>query len=720
DKSGKFQLHKNVDTAIKRLIFNYIGYQTKTINVTDGNVGEIMLLPEAQSLAESVVIGNNTTFKNGKRIVTPTTEQIEKSPTGFILLDNLNLPRLNIDIDKKSISAMGGGNVVMLINGREADRGEIVGLDPKTIINVEYSDIPSARFAGAAIVVNFIVKQVEKGGFLATDLTNGLTMIYGEDDFFVKFYNGASQFSVWYMPQFRDLKSQWRENEETFNLNNGTLTRREIGEPARFRYLFNNISFRYNYYTKKRMFDAAFTSEIENFPDNNFKSKLLANTSSDTLFMTDNSRNTSFTPRLRLYYQESLGANQTLYTSLTWNYNKRNYKREYEELLNNNTVENYFFSDVDEKQQVYNAIISYDNLIKLGKSGWVFNLMSSLKHSYINTKNIYNNQYQNISSEIDVHRTTADVLGLFSKNYSYIFGKIGLARNEHSTNEINVTKYNFYGTIGAKYQLSEKSSITTESYIRYNAPNLSDLNNISQFIDSLQIKRGNSYIRPAVDYGSFVFFMYENKKIRIVPKIEYKYTKNPIMENSYLEDQYVIRSIENHKNFQILRPEISASFNKIWNFLYIRFWFGLSHYISNGNTYKHTNNIFWTGGRINILYKKWQLIYEIWSKDSDSFFGETLQKSEGGDKLTLYYISKQFYLGIGCFNPIFAQARMNAQINYSAVAPYRRYEYMDNFKRGNGIFIKFVKTFKWGHEKDDVDVNAEDVKSESAILKGNK
>ncbi|MDR2125253.1 MAG: carboxypeptidase-like regulatory domain-containing protein, partial [Prevotellaceae bacterium] len=28
DKSGKFQLHKNVDTAIKRLIFNYIGYQT--------------------------------------------------------------------------------------------------------------------------------------------------------------------------------------------------------------------------------------------------------------------------------------------------------------------------------------------------------------------------------------------------------------------------------------------------------------------------------------------------------------------------------------------------------------------------------------------------------------------------------------------------------------------------------------------------------------------
>ena len=164
-------------------------------------------------------------------------------------------------------------------------------------------------------------------------------------------------------PQFRDLKSQWRDNEETFNLTNGTIQRKELGEPARFRYLINNLNFRYNYYKNDRMFDVVLAGEITNFPNNDFKSKLITNTSTDTLLMTDNSRNTAFTPRLRLYYQEPLGENQMLYISLSGNYNNRNYKRDYQEVLNNNTVENYFYSDVDEKQQAYNLSASYENNI---------------------------------------------------------------------------------------------------------------------------------------------------------------------------------------------------------------------------------------------------------------------------------------------------------------------------------------------------------------------
>lgn len=248
---------------------------------------------------------------------------------------------------------------------RTADREEIMSLDAKTVKNVEYSDIPTARFADASVILNFIVEQPVKGGSFLADLTNGITMVYGEDSFYAKFYNGASQFSIWYMPQFRDFKSQWRENEETFNLSGGTIKRKEIGETARFRYLIQNFNFRYNYFKNERMFDVSLNSEIENQPDNNFKSRLTTNSSMDTLFMTDNSRNTAFTPRLRLYYQESLGKHQFLYASLSGGYFQRNYKRDYQERLSDNTVENYFYSDVDEKQQAYNASLSYENIIDI-------------------------------------------------------------------------------------------------------------------------------------------------------------------------------------------------------------------------------------------------------------------------------------------------------------------------------------------------------------------
>jgi hypothetical protein len=719
-KSGNFILQKGSET-LNRLMFSYTGYQTKTISVTHGNVGEIIILSDTLALKESIVIASNTIFKDGKRIVTPTTEQLEKSPTGFILLDNLDLPRLNVDIVTNITSVLGGGNAVMLINGREADNHEIVGLDPKSIINVEYSDIPSARFAGAAIIVNFVVKRVEKGGRFVSDLTNGLTMIYGEDVFSAKFYNGASQFSVWYIPQFRDFKSQWRENEETFHLAGGTVHRKEIGEPARFRYLINNLNFRYNYYKNERMFDVSLRSEIENQPDNNFRSKLVTNTSIDTLFMSDNSQNTGFTPGLRLYYQEPLGDNQMLYASLSGGYAKRNYKRSYKEMLSDNTVESYFYSDVDEKQQVYNASLSYENIIDIGKHGWKREFSAALKHNYSTTENVYNNTMQSNSINLDVNNSEVGASLKFFKGKSYYRVGGALYRNQHSAGDINIENYNLYVTLSGKHALSKSNSLYADVMISYNDnPSLSDLSDVDQFIDTLQIQRGNSYLEIPKFYQGTIRYEFEIPKLFIFFQTKYNYTAKPVMESSFLENNYIIRTVENHKSFRRLSSYILINSTRLWNFLSFRIWAEAERNFSYGNTYKYTKNILSLYGRVNISYKKLQLIYEIWNRNSDTFWGETMTKSESSDKVSVVYVTPEFYIGIGCFNPIFAQARMDAQINYSAVAPYKRYEYMDTFKRGKGVFVKFVKTFKWGQQKSDVDVNASDVTMESAILKGKK
>jgi hypothetical protein len=719
NKSGEFILQKG-DDSIKRLIFSYTGYQTKTINVTQGNVGKIIILSDTLTLKEAVVIGSNITFKDGKRIIRPTAEQIEKSPTGFILLDNLDLPRLDVDIVKKSISVMGGGGVVMLINGREADNIEIIGLDPKTIINIEYSDMPSARFSGASVILNFIVKQVEKGGMLAADLTNGLTVVYGEDSFFAKFYNGASQFSIWYMPQFRDFKSQWRDNEETFYLNNSTIQRKEFGIPARLRYLVQNFNFSYNYFKDDRIFDVSLSSEIENYPDDNFKSKLVTNTSVDTLFMIDNSRNTAFTPRLRLYYQEPLGENQMLYASLSGGYAKRNYKRDYQELLNDNTVESYFYSDVDERQQAYTATVSYENMIDLGKSGWKFEFSGDLKHNYIRSKNIYNNNVQNINSEIYSNRSTlAAHAGLISKKLR-LYANFSLYRNNHSVDTIKINKYNVSSALTGIYRFDEKSCIYSYAMFAYNSfPSLSYLSNVDQFIDSLQIRRGNPFIQIPKYYYGRILYEFSAKKIEMVFQIEYRYTSKPVMESSFVENDYIIRTVENHKNFQKLSPFVAFRVKKLWNFLSVYVQGTLDRYFSYGNTYTQKKSIFKLYSRVDLYYKKWRLQYSFHHKTDDVFFGETLTLQEGGDRITLYYTQPTFQIGIGCFDP-FKSTYSGAIVNNSNVAPYRKYDYVNDLRNRRGFFFKLVKIFKWGQQKEDVNINANDEKAESAILKGQK
>ncbi|MDR1197848.1 MAG: TonB-dependent receptor family protein [Prevotellaceae bacterium] len=720
DKSGKFILQKGNET-LNRLTLSYTGYQIKTINVTHGNVGEIIILSDTLALKEAVVIGSNTIFKDGKRIVHPTSEQIAKSANGFILLDNMRLPRLNVDIIQNSISVHGGGKVALLINGREAEREEIIALDSKTIKNVEYSDIPTARFADASVILNFIVEQPVKGGSFLADLTNGLTMIYGEDIFSLKLYNGASQFSVWYMPQFRDLKSQWRENEETFHLAGGTVNRKELGEPARFRYLMNNIRLRYNYFKNDRMFDVSLSGEITNFPNDDFRSQSVTSTSLDTLFMTDNSRNTEFTPRLRLYYQEPLGKNQFLYASISGGYYKRNYKRDYQEVLQNNAIENYFYSDVDEKQQIYNASLTYENTINFAKSGWALSIDGDIRHNYSTTKNIYNNVIRNTSTEIDIHTSRIGASASLSKNRSHYYLGGVLYRNYHSVDDINIANYNLYIGASARQALSEKSSLYAYVMISSNqSPSLSYLSNVDQFIDSLQIRRGNPNLVNPKYHKISASYEFETPKLFFTLETRYSYTAKPIMETSFLENNYIIRTVENHKNFKNFVADIYMNTDKLWNFLSFNIYAGISVYASNGNTYKHTKNIFFARGRVNFFYKKWQLTYQIWNKIDDDLWGETLTQGEGGDKITLFYVTPKFYIGIGCFNPVFAQSRMNTQINHSSVAPYKRYEYMDNFKRSKGIFVRFVKTFKWGQQKADASINATDEKTESAILKGKK
>jgi hypothetical protein len=437
--------------------------------------------------------------------------------------------------------------------------------------------------------------------------------------------------------------------------------------------------------------------------------------------MTDDSRNTAFTPRLRLYYQEPLGKHQMLYATLSGGYAKRNYKRDYKEVLSGNTVESYFYSDVDEKQQTYNATLTYENNIDLKKTDWKMNFDATLKHNYSTTKNIYNNNIKNTSSKMDVNRSELSTSLTFTKNKSYAGVAASLYRNFHTVGDIKNTKYNLFVGFYGEYAFSKTSSIWSNIMISYNRnPSLSDLSNVDQFIDSIQIRRGNPYLVNPKYYHNRTSYNFELDNLYLSFEIKYEYTAKPIMESSFLEGKYIIRTVENHKGFHNFTPSLYFNAKKLWNFLSLTFYTGVTRDISYGNTYTHTNTFFFLWSKVRFNYKKWQLAYDFYQRSNDYFWGETLNRSEGGDRITLYYIHPKFFIGIGCFDPFTNSTLSSANVNYSKVAPYMRYQHINDFRGGKGFFIRLGKTFKWGQQKADVNVNANDEKAESAILKGQK
>lgn len=66
-----------------------------------------------------------------------------------------------------TISVSGGGNVILCINGVESTESQIAAIRPQDIEKIEYHDNPGLRYAGAAVVIDYITCRHNTGGNLS-------------------------------------------------------------------------------------------------------------------------------------------------------------------------------------------------------------------------------------------------------------------------------------------------------------------------------------------------------------------------------------------------------------------------------------------------------------------------------------------------------------------------------------------------------------------------
>lgn len=96
------------------------------------------------------------------------------STNGVNLLQELMLPRIQVNPMNNEIGISGGGELQIRINGAKADINEIKALRPADIIRIEYHDNPGLRYGNAEIVLDYIVRRPDTGGSFGTDLSQGV------------------------------------------------------------------------------------------------------------------------------------------------------------------------------------------------------------------------------------------------------------------------------------------------------------------------------------------------------------------------------------------------------------------------------------------------------------------------------------------------------------------------------------------------------------------
>lgn len=163
DENGSFILNTPHQNGIVKV--TCIGYRTVFLNVTDDNLGVIVLKEESMTLGDVIVKSSlpKSKLKNGAVITTVAGSILEKTGNIYNLLDRIP----NVTTQNGKINIFGIGEPVIYINGKKVrDNTELDRLNPDEISTVEIKQNPGAQYASnVKAVIRINTKKRTKDGF---------------------------------------------------------------------------------------------------------------------------------------------------------------------------------------------------------------------------------------------------------------------------------------------------------------------------------------------------------------------------------------------------------------------------------------------------------------------------------------------------------------------------------------------------------------------------
>lgn len=702
DGKGSFVLDK-VKSGDYLLVISSLGYETQYVSLNGFNksvtLGDIPMEDASVSLDGVTVSASNTSSRSDRKLVFPSDRQVKASTNGMDLLQQLMLPKIQVNPMSSEIKVPGNGEVQLRINGVKVELQEIKSLLPSDIIRIEYHDNPGLRYGNAEVVLDYIVRRPETGGTLSLDMSQGVNALWGEHRFSGKINHKKSEFGASYRIGPRDFYGMSRDNEELFHLADGTeLHRKETGDPSHARMFMHNVNLNYSIQDpEKYLFNATFRYWNNHKPNWDYRG-ILSNLENpdDYVDMVDLNSEDNQVPALDLYYQRNLKNDQTLVFNVVWTYNRTSSHRFYQEsrdqeLLTdiNNQVSGNKYSVIGEG--IYEKKLANGNRLSTG-----------LRH----TQSFSNNEYRNGHNyDTRMNQAESSIYGEFKgkvRKLDYTLG-VGVSRSYYKQDgtDDSYQYYTFNPRFTLQYALPGQSFVRLRGYVGNSSPSLGNLSAIEQVIDSLQLQRGNPQLEAYMRYR--LALTYEFQKGIFYTNLDgaYEYLPNPIMDEKFQEGNKIIQTWNNQKNWQRVTGSAMFRVGPIKDILQFSFTGGVNHYISNGNTYSHTYTNWYCNLQASLTWKKFMLMYQL-DTNWNWFWGETLDGGENIQILMAKYNFKNLSLGIGAFNPFSDNWKVQSE-NWNQYASSKKTSYI---KESSRLFVvsvsynfSFGRTYKAGQKR---------------------
>lgn len=692
DLKGSFQLD-NVPSGNYYLTITFLGYSPGTVSLNGFSksidVGEVFMRETTNELEAVTVTASTVTNKADRMIVFVTDNQKASSTNGLNLLNTMNLPHLTVNPLTNDVSLIGEGKVQFCINGVNVNSSDIRAIQPGEVIRVEYLDNPGLRYNNADVVINYILKREVTGVAVSMDLTNAVTTSFGDDQVAAKINYKKSEFGVNYSLSYREPTKVWKDEEQTFNFEDGSkLQRFQSGLPSDITENRHNIALNYNLLDEKYYFTATLRHSILNDDKMARTKQYSANDPGRVTSVYQGTDSRQYLPSVDLYYSRNLKNKQVVVFNLVGTYIKSDIAQKYEELYNDQPVAD-ILSDVEGKKY---SVIGEGIYEKGFENGNRFS--AGFKHNQSFADNEYLGTVNSLTKldQADSY-IYAEYAGKKDK-FSYTAG-VGVSRSwTKQTGEDSYTHYTFRPKVTLQYNFSGNTFLRLKGEVSSSSPSLSSLSAVNQYIDTLQIRRGNPSLKPAVNYITNMQFRWKKGIYGINLDASYTYIHKPIMEETLREDGMFVNTYDNHKNWQKLNSSLTLNVGPIKDILTLSLTGGVNRYISNGNTYTHTLTNFYYRAQLMARYKKVMGIFQSGSP-YDGLWGESVN---GGERIHLFMLSYntgKFSVGAGMMLP-FSDHYKRFGENRNIYSPAKVHTYANNFSRM--ALLKFSWNFNYGRK----------------------
>ena len=679
------------------------------------------------AMKEVVVEASHVSTKSDRELYMPTSLHRKMSSNGLDLLHAMQLPRIDVDLVNNSVKTSGNEAVQLRINGVEATVNELLALQPKDIIRMEYHTMPGVRYGNSAAVIDYIVRHRETGGDISANGLQGITLPgMGNYNVAGKLYMGKSSLSL--MGNWDRRNLTWtRENEEQFALPGGTVTTRETGRPTKVKYDRTLLHLNYSYTSDKSLLSIAFrmnnNCQPSHFEDRDSRMYV----GSQTFDVTDRQSNRQFTPSLDAYYQLNISKDKHLYLDVVGTYIKSRNERTYtstpvgtEDMASGISSVSSF---TDGKKYSVIAEAIYEKTYEKGK------FTAGVKHTQAYTHNKYSypdtEEAQQEATHVSLHTSETYAFAEFQHqlgSFGYVLG-MGLMNTYNEQGQQSQDKIIVRPSATLTWQPAKNLFLRYNGYVSAYSPSLASLSNVEQAIDNYQLRRGNPRLKATTFVANSLSLSWRTQPVTIDLYARYSYDHKPVMEETLIENNMIVRTEANQRGFHRLNIEtclrlrpfckMEGELAKSFTLNVIPFF---NRYISNGNSYVHTHSNWGLRLSAMAMWKHWLASAEV-KTSRHELWGETLKYEEATHMLSIGHRRERWSVNLVILNP-FTKRYEQRQEKLSRQATSLQSAFSNDF-RGK-LMLNFSYNISFGklHRNDNRHINNSD--TDAGLLSGQK